>query len=439
MRFYDRERELGELERIKKIAFNEFSRLTVVTGRRRIGKTSLLLKSVEGEKTAYFFVSRKNEALLCRDFVEELEFSLGIKVPGQYADFRSLFFFIMDLSTRLSFNLIIDEFQDFQYVNPSIFGDIQHYWDRFRRAGHVNLLISGSVTTMMERIFRDKKEPLFGRADALIRLEAFPVSTMKQILQDYAPTHTADDLLALYSFTGGVPKYIEQFVDAQALDVQAMIAFMTKEDSLFIDEGRTHLIEEFGKEYGNYFSILALISSGQTERNKLNSMMQMEIGGYLGKLENDYHLIARRRPILSKEGSRNVRYCICDKFLNFWFRYFYNFRLLIESKNFKALQERIRQDYPTFSGIMLEDYFKEKMMEEGRFAQIGSWWNASKGDCEIDIVALYLEKKHAFVAEVKRQKKNFKPEIFQQKVDYLRHSLLHGYTIDAACLSLEDM
>ena len=58
---------------------------------------------------------------------------------------------------------------------------------------------------------------------------------------------------------------------------------------------------------------------------------------------------------------------------------------------------------------------------------------------EIDIVALYLEKKHAFVAEVKRQKKNFKPEIFQQKVDYLRHSLLHGYTIDTACLSLEDM
>ena len=52
---------------------------------------------------------------------------------------------------------------------------------------------------------------------------------------------------------------------------------------------------------------------------------------------------------------------------------------------------------------------------------------------------MYLEKKHAFVAEVKWQKKNFKPEIFQQKVDYLRHSLLHGYTIDAACLSLEEM
>ena len=65
MEFYDRTNELTELQRIQNLSFSDHSRLTVVTGRRRIGKTSLIMKSVEGLPTVYLFVGRKAEATLC--------------------------------------------------------------------------------------------------------------------------------------------------------------------------------------------------------------------------------------------------------------------------------------------------------------------------------------------------------------------------------------
>jgi hypothetical protein len=80
---------------------------------------------------------------------------------------------------------------------------------------------------------------------------------------------------------------------------------------------------------------------------------------------------------------------------------------------------------------MLERWFKQKLAESLQFREIGSWWEAKNEQYEIDIVALKLEKNQAFVAEVKRQKKNFKPDLFAGKVKHLKHRI--GF------LSLEDM
>ena len=78
MKFYDRQKELNELDRIRNVAFSVSSQMTVVTGRRRIGKTKLIMKSCEATPTLYLFVSRNNEATLCNQFSEEARRSLGI-------------------------------------------------------------------------------------------------------------------------------------------------------------------------------------------------------------------------------------------------------------------------------------------------------------------------------------------------------------------------
>ena len=79
-------------------------------------------------------------------------------------------------------------------------------------------------------------------------------------MHEYAPTHSNDDLLALYTFTGGVPKYVELFCDNHMLHVESMIHFMARDNSPFTEEGKNLLIEEFGKNYGTYFSILSAIA-----------------------------------------------------------------------------------------------------------------------------------------------------------------------------------
>lgn len=292
----------------------------------------------------------------------------------------------------------------------------------------------------MEKIFHNEKEPLFGRADNIIKLSAFSLNVLKKIIKDYHPQYTNDDLLALYSFSGGVPKYVELFCDNRVLTVDGMIDFMVRDNSPFTDEGKNLLIEEFGKNYGTYFSILSAISGGYNTQTEIEALLgEKSLGGYLKRLIEDYNIVVRQRPVFSKEGSQTVRYGICDNFIHFWFNYFDRNRSLIEIKNFVGLRKLIKADYPTYSGKILEQYFKQKYAESYEFRLIGSWWEPKGNQNEIDIVAIYLDNKSAIVAEVKRQKKNFKPELFQKKVEHLENKVLAKYQINTVCLSLEDM
>jgi uncharacterized protein len=440
MKFYNRESELDELKRIQNLSFNDFSRMTVVTGRRRIGKTSLVMKSVENTPTVYLFVARKNEATLCTEFIPVIAGSLNIFVPERILTFKSLFQYLMELATQRSFNLVIDEFQEFYNVNESIFSDMQNIWDTYRKKTRMNLIISGSVWSLMQKIFQNSKEPLFGRADNIIKLSSFDIATMKKIMHDYYPEYNNDDLLALYTFSGGIPKYIELFCDIGRLDGEGMIEFMAHENSPFIEEGKNLLIEEFGKNYATYFSVLSAISGGINTQPGIESALgNKSVGGQLKRLIEDYNIIVRQRPVFSKERTQAARYEISDNFIRFWFNYFDRHRSLIEIKNFKGLGNIIKDDYPTYSGKMLERYFKQKLAESFQFREIGSWWESKNEQNEIDIVALKLEKNQALVAEVKRQKKNFKPGLFASKVKHLKHKILSNYAIETHFFSLNDM
>ncbi len=440
MKFYNRKSELAELRRIQDLSLNDYSRLTVVTGRRRIGKTSLIIKAVEGLPTVYLFVGRKNEATLCSEFIPVISQSLDVFVPDEIRTFRSLFRYLMELAERKPFNLVIDEFQEFYNINKSVYSDMQNIWDTYRKKSRMNLIVSGSVYSLMQRIFRHSKEPLFGRADNIIKLSAFDLPTLKEIIHDYRPQYVNDDLLALYSFTGGVPKYVELFCDNGALSVDEIINFMIRENSPFTDEGKNLLIEEFGKNYATYFSILSAVSGGINTQPEIESALgDKSIGGQLKRLIEDYNIITRQRPILAQEGSQAVRYEIQDNFIRFWFNYFDRHRSLIEIKNFTGLQSIIKAGYHTYSGKMLELYFKQKFAESFQYRAIGSWWEPKDRQNEIDLVALKLKKNQAVVAEVKRQKKNFKPELLASKVEHLKHKLLPKYRIETVCLSLEDM
>lgn len=443
MKFYNRTQEIEELRRIQGRAFESRSRMTVITGRRRIGKTSLALRATQGDYPAvYLFVSRKNEASLCSEFSTLISSQLKIHVPAGMKSFRELFYFLMEAGKNIKFNLIIDEFQEFFNINPSVFSDMQNIWDSYRNDTHVNLLLMGSVYSMMHKIFESYHEPLFGRADATIRLSGFGTETMKEIMRDFRPDYTNDELLAFYCITGGVPKYIELLCEDTDLSIDGMIHFIVRENSPFIHEGRTLLIEEFGKDYGLYFSVLNCIASGINTQGAIEDMLGgVTVAGHLKRLIEDYSLIKRVRPILSKPRSQNVQYEITDHFLKFWFNYFDRNQTLVELNNFERLRDIVRSDYPTFSGHALEKWFRLKMMESHQYSDIGSWWERKKGKeaNEIDIVGIKTDNKTTLVAEVKRQRRNYNHKEFMEKVERIKSCLLTGYKVETELLTLEDM
>lgn len=399
MKFYDRKNEIELLQKADKLK-QKRSILSLIIGRRRIGKTVLALRVVQ--KPIYFFISRKSEELLCEEFVEELGKN-GIKIYGEFRKFSDLFEYLMDLSKQTPITLIIDEFQEFFRVNPSVFSSIQKIWDLNRNESHMHLIICGSVYSLMKKIFEDYKEPLFGRADFKIDLKPLNVKVLKEILADNN-SYSLENLLDFYTITGGVAKYIELFSLYDAFDLKKMTDVMLTPYSLFLDEGKNRLIEEFGKEYATYFSILALIASSKTSKREIESVLQKNISGHLERLEKDYNIIKPIKPINAKPNSKLQKYTIDDNFLNFWFRFFYKYQSFIESENFKGFKEIIFRDFDTYKGKFLEKMFKDLLTLQGNWSKIGSYWERGNKN-EIDIVAIDEINKKMLIAEVKLNKK----------------------------------
>ena len=355
MRFYDRTKELEILDRNLQQS-ERSSCFVVMIGRRRIGKTSLLLESLKGKKYLYLFVSRKSESLLCAQFQKDACEMLDMQIFGTITWFKDLFEQLLIFAAKEQYTLIIDEFQEFDNINPSIFSDVQNLWDQYKDKVKINFIVCGSIYSMMMKIFENRKEPLFGRLTSKIELRPFTTNVIKEILHDFNPGYTSEDLLCLYILTGGVPKYIELLMENGAVSQNEMLGMATRPDSPFISEGKDLLISEFGKEYGTYFSILQLIASGKTSQNEIDSIIGKNTGAYLANLEKEYSLIAKNKPLFAKPESRKTRWALRDNYLRFWFRFIFPNQSLIEMGKFELLREYIDKHYESYiQGLSMND------------------------------------------------------------------------------------
>ena len=439
MRFFDRTKEIEALRNIRVLS-EQNAQFTVVTGRRRIGKTNLVWKAYEDRPFLYFFVTKKAETDLCESYIYEIEQKLGIPMLGRVDRFADIFEYVLKLSEKRPITLFIDEFQRFSNVNKSIYGDMQRIWDMYEKTAHINLIVCGSIYSMMIRLFRDKDQPLYGRQTRFLHVKAFTPSVLKEIISEYNPNYTNDDLLALYTFTGGVAKYVQLLMDAGAFTKELMIEEMVRPDSIFIDEGKAMLIEEFGSDYGVYFSIMSAISRGVTTRSKIEQLLNKEIGGYLTNLEREYELISKKQPMFSRTERTNILYCIDDNFLMFWFRFIYKYNYILEIAGYDKVRQIIERDYNTFSGIMLERYFKEVLVERNEYTRLDRWWDR-KGENEIDLIAENELDDTAVFFEIKGKKENIKLDILKEKSQMFLKSTgqFRNYQISYDALSIDDM
>jgi AAA+ ATPase superfamily predicted ATPase len=434
MKFYDREKEIEVLLKNREMS-KRTSVFTVITGRRRIGKTALIRESEKNARHLYFFVQRQSEARLCEKLVTAAKNLLGIKLVDS-GRFHDLFMQLMEYGEKNNFTFIIDEFQDLERVDPSIMSSIQELWDEYRSRSRVNLIVCGSVHSMMIRIFQNNKEPLFGRATFRMNIGAFRPSVVKEILKDHNPDFEPDDLLMLYMLSGGVPKYIEILMDSGATTFDRMLDAVCSTESIFITDGRELIISEFGKDHATYFTILELIANGKNTLREINDSTGKDSGTYLENLEKEYGLIRKNRPIFSKENSRDVRWQISDNYLRFYFRFISSNQSLVEFGDYDGLRERISAEYTQYSGAILENYFKDKISEEERLTEIGSYWDR-KGQNEIDIIAVNDMSMKAMVAEVKRNPKKADINELKEKAELV--SGLKGYDTEYRILSLDDI
>lgn len=434
-KFYNRERELSHLRRLSAETDKTMGRLSVVVGRRRVGKTALLLHAYQSTAFLYLFVTKTNEKALAEEFAAQIKAQLGIPFFGQPATLQEIFTLLLEYAEQSPLTVVMDEFQDIAKVNPAFFSQLQKLWDLHKNRCQMHLVCCGSLYSMMTKIFQDANEPLFGRADNRIHLKPLQAAYLKDIMMDNG-VYSAENFLLWYCISGGIPKYIEWLIDAGNEPWQALIA----DHSLVIEEGKYRILEDFGSEHTLYFSILSAIADGRTSRGDIESYLGgAGIGVALEKLEKTYEIISRAMPITAKTNFRGYKYEIVDPFLNFWFRFLYKNRSAVEIGNFDYIRGIIERDFATYSGRWLEKLFKDILSQSGRFNRIGSYWGRGNSN-EIDIVAINDAEKQILIAEVKRNPKRYsEAQLIEKSQAMFKKMPKKGYHVVYRCLSLENL
>ena len=398
MKFYDRKEEIDILEGIYQ-QVDVSGKMTVISGRRRVGKTMLALEFAKDKTHLYFFISKTSENLLCNECIRTIKDQYDLPVLGEINRFVQVFELVLQLAQKGKIVLIIDEFQEFYTINPSVYSQIQNLWDRYKKSSNIHLIFIGSVYSLMVKIFEKSHEPLFGRADRMLFIKPFPVKVIKKILLDY-DSFSLDNLFVLYVVSGGIPRYLEILADSMALKSKRIFDFIIRKDSPFLNEGKNLLIEEFGSKYGIYFSILELISMGKTSRPTMESIFKKNIGGYLDRLESVYGVIGKVKPFNAKPMGRVVKYRIRDNFLNFWFRFIHKNRSALETGNFGYVLQVLERDFATYSGLLLEKLFHDLIAQSFEYNRVGNYWEKGNQN-EIDLIAVNEIEKTMLVADIK--------------------------------------
>ncbi|MBN2860571.1 MAG: ATP-binding protein [Sphaerochaetaceae bacterium] len=436
MRFYGRRYELSVLNDTYRQCVSSYGKVNVITGRRRIGKTLLAKTYASDKPSVYLFTSRKPEHLLCKEYLPLYEELTGEPYIGKIDRFSELFRLLLKHGENHPFVLIIDEFQEFKKINPGVYSDIQNIWDEYKFRTHVHVLFIGSVYSLMRQIFQDEKEPLFGRADRIMNIRPFDVLALKEVLEEY-DAYSSKNLFFFYLITGGVPRYLEILLEAGCVSLDSILTSILSRDSFFIEEGKNLLIQEFGKEYGLYFSILELIATGRTSRPEMESILNMSVGGYLKRLEETYDIVRKVLPVGSKRESRVQKYQIKDHFIRFWFRFIHRYYSQVENDQFAYIRNMVDRDLSGFSGYALERLFIEIYSHCPDYSLVGTYWEKGNTN-EIDLIAVDDVSKTLHIAEIKLNKEKISiPRLKEKSIHLVQR--YPGYECVFEALSPEDI
>jgi len=409
--FYNRKEELRILEDIYS-KLKKRGMFHVVYGRRRVGKTELIKHFSSKHKSLYLFVEVKTEREILNDLEQSIEKILQIR--PRFENWDNFFNFLFKEFKEKHIILIFDEFQNFNKINKGIFSKIQKYWDENKDKSKIFLIVIGSYIGLMKRLFMDKKEALFGRADYYTNLLPFNILQTSEFIKKTTNIKNIELIFNIYSITDGIPKYLLY------LDLYKFNNIFELIDALFIDspaplneEGKNILVLEFGSEHKGYFSILEAISRGKNIQNEIvhaTGLNKDTVAKYIHELLNYYEIIKKEYPVTEKPSPKLSRYFLKDNFYKFWFRFIYKNKSLLESDK-ELLKDIIKKEYNSYMGYVFEDICIQLLKKLSfSFTKIGKWWYK---DREIDIIALNKEKKEILFCECKWKNEKMKLNILK--------------------------
>lgn len=396
-RFINRTQELDFLNRKYR---SKESELLIIYGRRRIGKTELILKCCE-EKNYMYFMGRlesKEDTLKRFNHLLIEKFKDTILLNNPLRSWDAIFEYIAGKANERII-LVLDEFPFLVEKFPEIISILQDNWDSLLKKTKIMLILSGSSVGMMEKYALDYKSPLYGRRTGQWKVDKMNIS----ILNKFFPKYNSEDLINIYAVIDTIPGYLSIVNPEKSVVDNLKEKFFSKGEFLY-EEVEILLREEL-REPSNYMSIISAVAGGLTSFNEIvqkTSLDKSLLSKYLGVLES-LGVTERITPITEstkeKLKSKKSLYMIKDNFFDFWFKFIYINKQEIEKGN-SEIVFLLKPELERYVSFKFESYCKELVVNGlvDNFNKVGKWWHKDK---EIDIVALNDSTKEILCGECK--------------------------------------
>lgn len=386
----------AELDLLSKALVSPRSEFIPIYGRRRVGKSELILRFMAGKPGVYYLGQQSSGALQLRGFLEQAAAGLHMPLLAELraTDWQKALLTVVEQWTAahpgVKLILALDEFQWIAASSPAILATLQQCWDRhWKAAGNVVLLLCGSYLGFMEREVLGRASPLFGRRTAQIHLQPFGYLEAAR----FHPRWSQPDRARAYFLVGGLPQYLLCLDDSASIAYNIRRHLLDEFAPLFHEP--TFLLREELREIAPYHAILFAIASGHGAAREIaaaTALPERNLYYYLQHLV-DLGYLRRRYPLdRRRPNPRQVRFAMDDPLLRFWFRFvFPNMSVIRSAGPSRAFDDRIAKSLDGWFGSCFERLCREALpliyAREGVAAgfEVGEYWSPA---VQIDVVGM---------------------------------------------------
>jgi len=394
IQFINRETELGFLNKKFKTKNTEF---IPIYGRRRVGKTELILEFIKDKPSVYFLssiIEEKENLKKISDLLAEFFDDNALRLNG-FKDWESVFIYLG--LKKKKFVFVIDEFPYLAGVNKGISSIFQAGWDQYLKDSNIFFILCGSSIGMMYKEVLSYGAPLYGRRTGQIELK----SMLFKESVNFFPKYSIEDKVIVYSILGGIPAYLKMFDHKSNLHKN--IENILDKNHPFFNEPEI-LVKEELRESSKYMSILKAIAFGKTKLNDISNYTEIERTTLFKYIEVLIELgfIEKQLPVTEKNQQKSKKglYFMKDEFFNFWFKFIFPFKSEIEINKTNDILTKIIKEMNQYVGHGFENICRQLIWDFNSitFNKSGRWWNK---DEEIDIVCLDEQKRESLFVECK--------------------------------------
>ena len=405
MEFIDRKKEF---ERLQKSLNREKPQFIVVYGRRRIGKSTLIKKLMDFSRGDIYFLADKTSEPSQRQLISAtIDMTIEGFATANYPTWESL---LLSLNRSIDHRITVclDEFPYLVKSCPALPSIIQKLLDDKKLK--YDLIICGSSQQMMQGFVFDSKEPLYGRADEIIKMKPIAPAFVSQALRCDAAQAVRE-----YAVWGGVPRYWELRENYDSLYDAIEHLLLTSEGTLY-DEPSKLLYDEM-RDTVQASSILSFIGNGANKLSEIAARAEKQatdITPHLSRLK-ELGFINKEIPFgESEKKSKKGLYHISDPLLRFHYRYVIPYRSLIELGNSQAVLNVFKNGENDYVSRTWEELCRNHITAHGldgiMYQMASRWWGSYYNEekqqylpVELDVVAESFDGKHLFLGECKWQ------------------------------------